>query len=150
MKFSHHQLQKIDFFPSKYFISALSKINTESRVLRFKLSLQNLFKLEDLGLLTKWWTNYCLGIKFSHIFNSSAKPLAHQLMIFKWFSGNLRTLLYPSQKASWESSQICNQFILKNEFAYTISGCGSFRGNSKRKSLSMVCCCCCFLFCHYQ
>lgn len=82
MKFSHHQLQKIDFFPSKYFISALSKINTESRVPRFKLSLHNLFKLEDLGLLTKWRTNYCLGMKFSHIFNSSAKSLAHQLMIF--------------------------------------------------------------------
>ncbi|EAX00292.1 hCG2041945, partial [Homo sapiens] len=33
IKFSHHQLQKIDFLPSKYFISALSKINAKSKVL---------------------------------------------------------------------------------------------------------------------
>ena len=49
IKFSHHQLQKIDFFPSKYFISALSKINAKSRVLPFKLSLHYLFKLDFGG-----------------------------------------------------------------------------------------------------
>lgn len=86
-----------------------------------------MFKLEDTKGwgLTKWWPSDCLRITFSHICNSSAKPLAHQLLIFKLFSGNLETLLYPSQKPPETHPKSVTSLFSKTNLLYTVSGCDS-------------------------
>lgn len=103
-----------------------------------------MFKLEDTKGwgLTKWWPSDCLRITFSHICNSSAKPLAHQLLIFKLFSGNLETLLYPSQKPpETHPKSVTSLFSKTNLLTQWVVVTQNFRGNSQWKWVFL-----CFLF----